>query len=60
MLGAVLRFSRETESMLWDGGRERGERERERMREREEIFIFKELIHTIVEANKSKVYGVGQ
>lgn len=62
MLGAVLRFSRETESMLWDGGggQERGEREGERMREREEVFIFKELVHTIVEANKSKVYGVGQ
>ena len=30
------------------------------MREREEVFIFKELIHTTVEANKSKIYGVGQ
>jgi len=40
LLGAVLRFSRETESMLWDGGRERGgEREGENERKRGNIYF---------------------
>lgn len=59
--GCVKVFQRNrVNAMGWGGGQERGEREGERMREREEAFIFKELVHTIVEANKSKVYGVGQ
>lgn len=52
-MGAVLRFSREARvSHSVMGGGRKGEREGERMREREEVFIFKELVHTIVEANK--------
>lgn len=59
--GCVKVFQRNrVNAMGWGGAGKGREREGERMREREEAFIFKELVHTTVEANKSKVYGVGQ
>lgn len=40
MLGAVLVFSRKTESMLWGGGRERGgKREGENERKRGGVYF---------------------